>query len=197
MLTRQQANQIAENFWWRKGVARITEFRWSMRAKGIAKQFALFIPENSKVLDIGGGTGSIAKELSRITRADFTLLDVVDWNISDLPLVLFDGENIPFSDKEFDIALLLDVLHHSEKEEAVISEAMRVAKKVIVLEEVHENRFMDIWANISDNFQWILFGMPWALHHRNEKEWVAFLKRFCSKIRHEKESFGHAIFTME
>ncbi|MDO8436516.1 MAG: methyltransferase domain-containing protein, partial [bacterium] len=196
MLTRQKANQIAENFWWRKGVTRLTEFRWNIRAKGVAKWLAPFIPADSRVLDIGSGSGNIAKELSRLTFSDFTILDVVDWNITDLPLVLFDGENIPFDDKEFDVALLLDVLHHSEKEDAVIFEAMRVAKKVIVLEEIHENRYMNIWANISDNFQWFLYGMPVAAHHRNKEQWIAFLKRFCVKIRYEKEGFGHAIFIM-
>lgn len=175
----------------------MTSPRWIWRAKNIAKKLAPYIPENGKVLDIGSGSGNNAEALAALVKADFTLIDVVDWNISDLPFMLFDGENIPFKDKEFDIAFLLDVLHHSENEEALIKEAMRVVKKVVVLEEVHENKYMDIWANISDNFQWIIFGMPLGLHHRNKKEWMDFLGKFCSKIEYKKESFGHAIFVME
>lgn len=197
MLTRQRANQIANCFKWRKGMTRLTKFRWNMRAKRLAARFAKYIPENSRVLDIGSGSGNIAKELSRRTNADFTLLDVIDWNIVDLPFMLFDGENIPFQDKEFDVALLIDTLHHSEKEGVLLEEVMRVAKKVIVLEEVHENRYMNIWANISDNFQWFLYGMPVGVHQRNKNQWIAFLQRFCSEVRCEKESFGHAIFIME
>lgn len=197
MITRQAVNQIAENFWWRKFLARLTEFRWNIRAKGLAKKFSPLIPKGSRVLDIGSGTGNVAKEISLRTGAKFTLIDVVDWNIADMPFAVFDGENIPFGDKEFDIALLFDVLHHSEKEELLIKEAMRVAKKVIILEETHENIFVNFWANITDNFQWILFGMPWALHSRSQKQWEDFLSKFCDNIQSKKESFGHAIFIME
>ncbi len=197
MITRQAANQIAENFWWRKFFARATEFRWQMRAKKIAENMRGFIPANSNVLDIGSGSGNVAKEISLKTGANLTLLDVIDWNITDLPFALFNGTRIPFSDKKFDIALLFDVVHHSENEEILIKEAMRVAKKVIVLEEIHNNVFLKVWANIMDNFQWIMFGMPLAFHSKSEKQWKYFLGKFCKSIQSKRESFGHAIFIME
>lgn len=197
MIARQKMNRIAEFFWWRRFFARLTEFRWKRRAKKIAENIVPHIPEGSRILDIGSGSGNVAKEISLRIRADFTLLDVIDWNIIDLPFVLFDGKKIPFKDKEFDIALLIDVLHHGENEGLLVKEAMRVARKVVVLEESHENIFVKIWANVMDNFQWILFGMPLAFHSRSERQWKDFLGNFCGNIRSEKESFGHAIFVME
>lgn len=197
MIARQKINQIAEYFWWRKTFARLTEFRWQMRAEKIAENISSLISADSSVLDIGSGSGNVAKEISLKTGAKFTLLDVIDWNVTDLPFILFNGKKIPFKDKEFDFALLMDVLHHSEDEELLIKEAIRVAKKIIILEEVHENIFMKIWANVIDNFQWFLFGMPLAFHSRSEKQWKKFLGNFCKNIQSKKESFGHAIFVME
>lgn len=197
MTTRQAANQIAENFWWRRFFARLTEFRWKMRARKIANNMTGFIPAKSRVLDIGSGSGNVAKEISLKTGANLILLDVIDWNITDLPFSLFNGEKIPFKDKEFDIALLFDVIHHSENEETLIKEALRTAKKVIVLEEIHDNFLLKIWANIMDNFQWIMFGMPLAFHSRSEKQWKDFLGKFCKNIQVKRESFGHAIFILE
>lgn len=45
----------------------------------------------------------------------------------------FDGKNIPFSDNEFDVALLSDVLHHAKGDMTpLLNEVLRVANTVIV-----------------------------------------------------------------
>ena len=45
----------------------------------------------------------------------------------------FDGRHIPFSNQEFDVALLCDVLHHDlNNAEQLLSEAARVARFIII-----------------------------------------------------------------
>ncbi|MDO8633096.1 MAG: class I SAM-dependent methyltransferase [Candidatus Wildermuthbacteria bacterium] len=195
MINRKTVNEIALRFTWRKPVAKLLDFWWKMRSKRLAKHLLPYIPKGAHVLDIGSGSGILAKEIS--LYAEVQLLDVIDWNITDLPLVLFDGKRIPYADKQFDIALLVDVLHHSENEEELLREAHRVAKKVVVLEEAHDSKYMKIWANINDNLQWLLYGMPLGLHHRSKERWSAFLGGFCSEVQCHTEYFGHAIYTME
>ncbi|OHA64425.1 MAG: hypothetical protein A2842_00875 [Candidatus Wildermuthbacteria bacterium RIFCSPHIGHO2_01_FULL_48_25] len=194
-MNRKTANEIALRFTWRKPVARFLDFWWKMRSKRLAKLLLPHIPKGSYVLDIGSGSGILAKEISSYARVQ--LLDVIDWNVTDLPLVLFDGKHIPHGDKQFDVALLVDVLHHSENEEELLREANRVAKKVVVLEEAHDSAYMKLWANINDNLQWLLYGMPLGLHHRSKEKWSSFLGGFCSKVQCHSEYFSHAVYVME
>ena len=197
MNIREKANKIASHFIWRKFVSRLfTKIFWMPRAKRVARHILSQIPEGAQVLDIGAGNGLVAKEIAEKRNANITLLDVIDWNTSKFPVKMFDGENIPFKDKEFDVALLVDVVHHSNNEEQLVKEALRVAKKVVVLEEKHENKGMSLFANLTDNLQFILYGMPLGAHHRNSKEWLKFFQGFSPKANIAGEYHQHVIVTI-
>ena len=172
------------HFVWRKPLAKIFSFWWNVHSKRLANSLLPLIHGGATVLDIGAGSGVIAKELS--LRADVTLLDVIDWNITGLPLILFDGVHFPFDNKKFDVGLLVDVLHHVEQEDTLIQEAMRVCHKVLVVEEVHEHKLMNILENVKDNFQYLLYGMSIGVHHRTQDQWASFLKNFCSSVQCKK-----------
>ena len=196
-MNRAWANQIALKFWWRKYVARITKAFWVARAKKDAEYLLPYLPEGGRIIDIGAGSGTVSLVLSEKARAHFTLADVIDWNVTQLPLVLFDGEHLPFADKEFDAAMLVDVLHHSEKERQLMQEALRVAKRVVVLEVVLENPLIQLWEDVFDNLQWLLYGMPVGIHHRNKKQWVEFLKVFSPRVQYFQAFGRHSIFVVE
>ena len=197
MINKAIINKIALDFFWRKRAAKIAGFFWEQRARRNAKYLLPHILESERIIDIGSGSGMIAKVISERIPVDFILVDVIDWNITDFPLVLFDGEHIPFPGNAFDVALLIDVLHHSEKEKQLLKEALRVAKKVIIVEEVHHHPKMDLLANISDNLQWFLYGMPLGIHHRNKKQWVEFLRQYSPCVECDREYWNHAIFVMQ
>ena len=72
-----------------------------------------FLPAGQTIIEIGAGNGLVAQALADATAADFTLLDVVDYNQSKLPMRVYDGKKIPFPDNSFDYALLIFVLHHN------------------------------------------------------------------------------------
>lgn len=102
------------------------------------------------ILDIGFGRGAMTHLLTENNHT-VTGIDVVDLSIySDLKAILYDGEKIPFKDKSFDVALLIKVLHHCRKQEKVLSEAVRVAKRVIVIEDVHRNWIEWIVVSLND-----------------------------------------------
>lgn len=95
---------------------------------------------NSKVIDIGTGTGLAAQYL-RSKGINVVGIDIIDYgNYRGSKLVIYDGIRIPFSDSKFDIALLLYVLRHAKNALRLLQEATRVAKKIIVIEEFLSDR---------------------------------------------------------
>lgn len=93
-------------------------------------------------LDIGCGDMSIAEKISAICPSKWACVDLYE-----LPSELlgdprwakyqrFDGQHLPFERNTFDVALLCDVLHHTDDEQklALLREAARVARYVLIKE---------------------------------------------------------------
>src|SRR5207244_11235162 len=47
----------------------------------------------------------------------------------------FDGDTIPYEDGSFDVALLVDVVHHADHPLELLSEARRVARSCLVIKD--------------------------------------------------------------
>ena len=103
------------------------------------RPFESFLKKEEKIVDIGSGNGLIT-HFFRGKGHRVTPVDVVDlaYNDSVRPTV-YDGKTMPFSDKHFDTALLLTVLHHCEQPDAVLTETKRVAKRIIIIEDIYKN----------------------------------------------------------
>ena len=94
------------------------------------------------VLDVGTGAGFVAQRLQCELGAEVHCLDVVDLNQTDLPITLFDGENIPFENNRFNVSLGLFMLHHAHEvfHIRLLSEMKRVtSSKMIISEDIAFN----------------------------------------------------------
>ena len=111
------------------------------RADGKVRALAPWLPQRLdglRVLDLGAGEGYVGDALGR-RGAEVTLADVVDSGAVALPFVRIDDEApLPFADDAFDVVLLVFVLHHARDPNALIAEAHRVGRCVVVLESVYE-----------------------------------------------------------
>ncbi|MFC1633126.1 class I SAM-dependent methyltransferase [Patescibacteria group bacterium] len=93
------------------------------------------IPKNSKILDVGCGTGSILK-LLKGRRKDLRLfgLDSSSFMVSEarqrnITIKLGDAKKIPYADSSFDVVLSSSLLHHIDHPIIAIREMLRVTKK--------------------------------------------------------------------
>ncbi len=90
-------------------------------------------PLNGKVLEVGGGTGRVARELIKI-QANIFLLDRsfamlrVATNHQDFKLTLGEAEHLPFMDNTFERILLIDTLHHVVDARTTLLECLRVLR---------------------------------------------------------------------
>ena len=61
----------------------------------------------------------------------------IDYNETDIPLKIFNGTNIPYEDQSFDSVLVVEVFHHCNNPEKVLKEAIRVAKKKVIIFDMY------------------------------------------------------------
>ena len=108
------------------------------RARLIIDWMRPCLPPGATILDVGSGTGNVT-ELLRAAGWPVTPLDVEDLTFaSGIRPQLYDGQRMPFEDAAFDVALLVTVLHHVADPIPVLREAARVARRVIVIEDIYD-----------------------------------------------------------
>ncbi len=94
-----------------------------------------------EILDLGGGTGRIAKffigKARRVVVADPSTAMIGSCLKKGLECVVTSGNKLPFSDNIFDKVLIIDALHHIQEKEAVLKEVRRILKPGgnLILEE--------------------------------------------------------------
>lgn len=109
----------------------------------IRKKLCSVLPHLTKGqqhVDVGCGNGLIVERL-RQQGYPCTAVDVADLSIvPEVDVVVYDGLNLPFENATFDTALLLTVLHHTPDPIPVLKETARVAKRVIIIEDIYINK---------------------------------------------------------
>lgn len=105
--------------------------------RNVAKLRAL-LPGGALLVDVGGGTGRVARHLRDRYRTvlvtDVERAMLVRARAKGLPCVLADAARLPFKDGAADALVAVDAFHHFPDQERALSEAARVARRV-VLEE--------------------------------------------------------------
>lgn len=144
-------------------------------AKWIQNKLKTVIPhlkQAEKNIDIGCGNGMITHTL-REQGFHCTPMDVADLSIiPTIEVVVYDGLSMPFKDKEFDSALLLTVLHHTPDPIAILKETARIAKKIIIIEDIYCNKIQQYMTYSMDTLV-NLGHSSMTYQNKSNKEWKA------------------------
>lgn len=171
-----------------------------------------FIGEKEKIIDIGAGGGWISDEIQKRKNTKNLLLDVIGLNQTELPLILYDGKNIPFDQNSFDGALLICVLHHCQDPLKVLQETGRTVKKrIIIIEDIASTPLGKVALKIKDSFLNIAFSLLTCslkevinlpFNFKTIPEWEKTFKNLKLKLIYKKEYSTHkfsryALFVVE
>ena len=149
-----------------------------------------FVGKGERIVDIGAGVGWVGELLKEQKGADVTLLDVQDFNQSKLSLVLYDGKGILLADIIVATDLLLLGVHHWEQPGQVVKAAMRVSRRVIILEDNFHCRFERTAACINDivsnlpSFFISKKGTNLPFHFQKVSEWQSIFGALGIKLVH-------------
>ncbi|QFP76565.1 class I SAM-dependent methyltransferase [Deinococcus sp. AJ005] len=173
------------NLWPRMISAAYAPLGW--RRAGFVLDLILPHLPPGRVLDLGAGTGHTAALLTQkgwaVTMADVSphtgalgqrlVAHPIAARLgreSGVPRVLYDGSTLPFPDRSFDVVLLAFVLHHCPHPAAVLREAARVSRRVLVLEDGNGESAPNRLDRVTDALINLEFGHPHG--ERSRLEWL-------------------------
>ena len=138
------------------------------------------------VLDVGCGDGTVALALKSVRNdLKFSGVDILMRPNVAIPTKIYDGINLPYQDREFDYAMIIDVLHHTDDPVAVLSECLRVAKHGVIIKDhilsgfasKKTLRFMDWVGNFGHDVR-----LPY--NYLREEDWrEVFLAVGCEPVQ--------------
>lgn len=169
------------------GIFKRWEQGWALRRAAVKRRrlLPLYI-EKENILEVGSGNGAVTKLLRNASHR-VTPLDIADRSIfPNTNVVLYDGERFPFTDKEFTTCQLITMLHHTPYPEHLVREAMRVADRIIIMEDIYTDPFQKQLTFITDSLvNWEFFGHPHT--NRTDAQWRATFNRLGLLVEFAEE----------
>jgi ubiquinone/menaquinone biosynthesis C-methylase UbiE len=160
-----------------------------------------WINPGDTLLEVGSGPGSVVQTL-RARGHNVTPLDIADSAFEpSLTPVVYQGGVMPFEGEQFDTALVLTTLHHTPDPDAILREAARVARRVIVIEDVFETRWQEAYTKFADSLTNMEFlGHPHS--NRNDAHWQQSFAQLGLTLAHRRiygllKLFRQAVYVLD
>ena len=164
------------------------------RAAEVVGDVAGAILPSDTVIDIGAGTCTVTEAL-KARGIEVLPVDIMDFSCVDgLRPLLCDGRSLPFQAGSFEVALLVTVLHHVRDPERVLAEAGRVARRVVVQEDIYEGqiqRYLTYAMDAVTNLE--LFGHPHS--NRDDTGWRETFARMGFRLDATRRKHFWGVFS--
>jgi SAM-dependent methyltransferase len=182
-----------------------------LRENEIGGRVAPHLAMRWRVLDYGAGTGRISGWLADRIQVRPTLADVVDYGNrrQDLPFIkLEDPFHVRAEDGAFDAVLLLFALHHNpyEAQSKVLTEASRLARRLIVLEDTPIGSLARVFNVAWDKLLNLRHGVPTPFAFRGVTEWLEVFLEHGLRLVHMETyrpkwptlmTYHHTLYVLE
>ncbi|GAC1585851.1 MAG: hypothetical protein NVS3B20_27730 [Polyangiales bacterium] len=152
--------------------------------KRVTKSLVRQLGRVDSLMDIGCGDGVNTRLIAVGSGAKRVAgVDVVRRENTAMEVKLFDGTHVPFEDKSFDAVTLVDVLHHCEEPQTVLNEAVRVAKRCVVVKDHFTfgpiSSKILYWSDLVGNAK---DAIPCPDTYVSPKEWIDMVTRAGGRV---------------
>lgn len=160
----------------------------SFRANQILNSFKNFVNTGESMLSVGDGDGYVSNKIQEKTGVIIKGLDILffeKYREKSIPLILYDGEEIPFPDESFDITAGIFLLHHCENFHLTLREMIRVSKKkLLIVEDVFNNRIEQLFLRFFDFIENRTFSskMPIPYNFHSLIQWKEIFQQYNLKL---------------
>jgi SAM-dependent methyltransferase len=145
-----------------------------------------FIPAGARVIDLGCGEGYVAV-LAQAAGARVVACDLRRSRRENLPFLVADATRLPVADDAFDVGLLAYVLHHAKDPDAVVREAVRTCRRVVVWESLATSRAGTALLTFLDRTSNSLRGVAEdPLHFDRAEGWIARFAAAGARLAHRR-----------
>ena len=152
---------------------------FNRRVRVLVDQIGALVPPAAQILDVGTGDGQIAKLIcEKQAGAQVQGIDIMLRDKTHIPVTLFDGTTIPFDENSVDVVTIVDVLHHTDDPQRLISEAARVARHAVIIKDhLSENAFHHATLRLMDWVGNAPHGVVLPYHYAPRADWDGWFAR--------------------
>ena len=171
------------------------------RARIFLSHLSPHLTPNTRILDLGAGSCVICHFLTKsgmcVTPLDIRNLSLVHG----VNPMIYGGSRIPFQGEQFDVTLIVTVLHHTSDPESIICEARRVSRRIIIVEDVYSTTLHKSMTLLEDS----LANFEFCNHPHSNKtdtEWQRLFPRLGLRLEAvdyftDAPIFQHALYCLE
>ena len=170
---------------WKKAVGALHDRAiFGRRVRVLVDRIAALVPAGARILDVGTGDGSIALQISqRGEGCAVQGIDIMEREVTHIPVTLFDGRRIPLADKSVDVVTFVDVLHHTDDPQVLISEAARVARQAVIIKDhLSETRLDHVTLRAMDWVGNAPHGVVLPYNYAPRRAWDGWLAQAGLKV---------------
>ena len=142
-------------------------------------------------MDFGCGSAITAQTFKDYFKADLLGVDVEDQRIFPIPFKIIgdiEVEKLPFNDLSFDVVLVSYVLHHTKNPKAILKEVGRVAKRVIVYEDLPQGLISRVRCWLHEvGYSTFIQKTNHRFSFKTEKEWKELFNELGLKVVAQKK----------
>ena len=131
----------------------------------------------TEALDFGSGDGCFAHAIRENRLAEHVVaVDVQCRKQCLVEPLLYDGQNLPFADRSFELAYAIDVLHHCSQPREQLRELARCTRRFLLIKDhTYQSRGGRVVLAAVDKLSNWRFGVPCPCNHQRGWEWLQWV----------------------
>jgi 2-polyprenyl-3-methyl-5-hydroxy-6-metoxy-1,4-benzoquinol methylase len=119
-----------------------------LRRHYLTQILAQHLQDGQTVLDLGAAGGRLAARLQQTCRDRQQSITITGCDVrvppeTHIPVIAYNGRHIPMADQSVDVVLMVDMLHHTQDPQAMLTEAARVARHYVLVKDHYWNTAKD------------------------------------------------------